>query len=39
MIMVSMADTITMLGTEGISQRVDTNTRSNVEVASNSSYM
>ena len=37
-IMVSMTDTIAVLGTEGISERVDTNTRSHEEMTGNSSY-
>ena len=37
-IMVSMTDTIAVLGTEGISERVDTNARSHEEVTSDGSY-
>ena len=38
MIMVSMTHTITMLSTEVLSQRVDSHTRSHVQVTSNGSY-
>ena len=37
-IVASMADTIAALGTESISETVNTNTRSHVEMAGNSSY-
>ena len=39
MIMVRMTHTITMLSTKVLSQRVNSNTRSHVQVTSNSSYV
>ena len=38
-IVVGMADTIAVLGTESVSERVNTNTRSHVEMTGDSGYV